>query len=166
MLYQHWSLPPCSSKPSSVTTRPFPLSSTEAHCWLSFINAHINLPLHSLSLQQFICSQFNCVVVIVCVPSSCLLPFTPHSLLWLSRSICSLICSLYCSPHSISSMSHQQWLCEWLSEKITLLLQTNSSLFASPVVFCSEREAEKWLQWNLPAPGLEECTSIKDSGEI
>lgn len=54
-----------------------PLSRTEAHCG-SLINAPVNLvspPSLSLSLQQFICSPFTHVVIIVCSHRA------PHSLI-------------------------------------------------------------------------------------
>ena len=122
-------------KPSAVMTRPLPLSSTEGHCW-SFINAKINLPLLSLSLSLSLSAtvylQCGYVFIIVCVPSySCLVPPPTPIPFCVSPPLFVLpfVLSLYCSPLSLSPMAHRQQLCEWLSEKITLLLQTNSSFF-------------------------------------
>lgn len=50
---------------------------------------------------------------------------------------------LYCSPLSLSPMAHRQQLCEWLSEKITLLLQTNSSVFQELLVLYSVQKGRR-----------------------
>lgn len=122
--------PSLSSDIKSPAQSGLPLSSTEPHCW-RFINASVNLPF-SFSQLQFICSPFTYVVIIVCVPSLCLpFPFVSLSLYLFSHlfSLFTLHLFLYLPT------PHRQRLCEWLSEKITLLWQTNSSFLFSRVLF-------------------------------
>ena len=129
--------------------RPLPFSSTEGHCW-SFINAKINLPLLSLSLSLSLSATvyLQCgYVVIVYVPSySCLvLVLLPPISFCVSPPLFVLpfVLPLYCSPLSLSPMAHRQRLCEWLSEKITLLLQTNSSFFRGLLVLYSVQKGRR-----------------------
>lgn len=62
-------------------------------------------------------------------------PPTPFCVsLSLSLFVLPFVLPPHCSPLSLSPMSHRQPLCEWLSEKITLLLQTNSFFFFSSVL--------------------------------
>lgn len=95
-------------KPSSVMTRPLPLSSTEGHCW-SFINAKINLPLLSLSLSATVYLQCGYVFIIVCVPSySCLVlpPPPPFPFVSLPLYLSSHLFSLF----TVHLFLYLQWL--------------------------------------------------------
>lgn len=116
-------------------------------------------------LQSIYLCGYHGPIIMPPPPSPCILPipfFVPFSLFVLL-----FVYPLYCSPLSLSPVPHWQQPCEWLSAKITLLLQTNSIFFFFSLLLYSVQTGrqKKWLQRNLPASGLEECTSIKDSGE-
>lgn len=85
-------------------TKPLPLVALRTIVEASLMH-QLTSPYLSFSLQQFICSPFTYVVIIVCVPSSSLLPSQHHFLLCASPSICSPICShsLLFTSFSISS---------------------------------------------------------------
>lgn len=93
-------------------------------------------------------------------------PFPLHTF-WVSLPLFVLlfVLTLYCSPLSLSPVAHRQRLCEWLSEKFTLLLQTNSFFGFSCCVPHRERDRNVAQVKSDCSLRLEECPSIKDSVE-
>lgn len=133
-------------KPSSVMTRP--LSSNQ-----SFIDAQkIAAPPRATPVQAAVYLKCGYIDYIPCVPSLCL----PHCFLRLPLSLCLL--SIFAAHLSrLPTMPRRQRLCELLSEKMTLLLQTNSSCFGSSCCILfreGRRKSGCWLLALKNAPPL------------
>lgn len=132
-------------KPSSVMTRP--LRSNQ-----SFIDAQkIAPPATPVQAAVYLkCGYVDCIPY---VPSLC----PPHPIAF-CISLCLCLLSIFAAHLSrLSTMPRRQRLCKLLSEKMTLLLQTNSSCFGSSCCILfreGRRKSGCWLLALKNAPPL------------